>query len=374
MLSAIKQNIVNLKGWKTKRKIVVIESDDWGSIRMPSKQVYDALVRKGYKVDTDPYLKFDSLATSLDLEHLFDSLQQVKDKNNNCAVITANAVMANPDFEKIREDEYNNYYYEPFIDTLSKQKGCEKSFNLWQQGINEKIFVPQYHGREHLNISQWMKSLKEGDKTILEAFDNKMISISSEPSHMKFHYMEGMDYYNEEELSNQSSILEEGMSLFEQILHYKSKSYIANCYVWGDNVEEVLSKKGVEYLQGVRVQKKPRNINGVHSYEYVANYLGKMNQYSQTYLLRNAYFEPSQWPNINAVDSCYKQIASAFFWNKPAIICSHRLNFIGAISEKNRIDNLKALTLLLKKVVQKWPEVEFMTSVQLGDLITEKSK
>ncbi len=31
------KNYVNFRGWKTKRKIVVIESDDWGSIRMNNK-------------------------------------------------------------------------------------------------------------------------------------------------------------------------------------------------------------------------------------------------------------------------------------------------------------------------------------------------
>ena len=36
----ITHNLLNIPGWRTKRHIVVIESDDWGSIRMPSKDVY----------------------------------------------------------------------------------------------------------------------------------------------------------------------------------------------------------------------------------------------------------------------------------------------------------------------------------------------
>ena len=36
----ITHNLLNIPGWRTKRHIVVIESDDWGSIRMPSKEVY----------------------------------------------------------------------------------------------------------------------------------------------------------------------------------------------------------------------------------------------------------------------------------------------------------------------------------------------
>ena len=37
--------IYNIPGWRTKRHIVVIESDDWGAIRMPSRQVFDFLHR-----------------------------------------------------------------------------------------------------------------------------------------------------------------------------------------------------------------------------------------------------------------------------------------------------------------------------------------
>jgi len=37
---ALRKNLVNIPGWRTNRKIVVIESDDWGSVRMPSREVY----------------------------------------------------------------------------------------------------------------------------------------------------------------------------------------------------------------------------------------------------------------------------------------------------------------------------------------------
>jgi len=39
----------------------------------------------------------------------------------------------------------------------------------------------------------------------------------------------------------------------------------------------------------------------------------------------------------------------------------------------NRGQNLKLFKDLLSKILQKWPDVEFMTSAQLAQLITEKS-
>ena len=82
-------HLLNVPGWHTRRKILVIESDDWGSVRMPSKEVYDEFMRRGIPVDKDPYCRFDNLATTEDLEALFDVLTSVKDKN--CLLYTSDA-------------------------------------------------------------------------------------------------------------------------------------------------------------------------------------------------------------------------------------------------------------------------------------------
>lgn len=63
----ITHNLLNIPGWRTKRKIVVIESDDWGAIRMPSRATYNKLLLEGYRVDKNCYEKYDSLATEKDL-------------------------------------------------------------------------------------------------------------------------------------------------------------------------------------------------------------------------------------------------------------------------------------------------------------------
>ena len=70
----ISRNLINISGFRTKRKIVVFESDDWGSIRMPSKEVFKTLSNNGIQVEKSPYCKFDGLESNLDLESLFDLL------------------------------------------------------------------------------------------------------------------------------------------------------------------------------------------------------------------------------------------------------------------------------------------------------------
>ena len=47
------KNYINALGWKTKQKYLVIESDDWGAVRMPSKKVYNKLVKSNIPVNKD---------------------------------------------------------------------------------------------------------------------------------------------------------------------------------------------------------------------------------------------------------------------------------------------------------------------------------
>ena len=44
--SATLRLATNLRGWKTRRKLLVIESDDWGAIRMPGRQAWERLLSR----------------------------------------------------------------------------------------------------------------------------------------------------------------------------------------------------------------------------------------------------------------------------------------------------------------------------------------
>jgi len=63
------------------------------------------------------------------------------------------------------------------------------------------------------------------------------------------------------------------------------------------------------------------------------------------------------------------QVAAAFRWRRPAMISSHRVNFSGHIDEKNRARGLDALRLLLRKIVNRWPDVQFISADQLVERI-----
>lgn len=347
------------KGWKTNRKVVVIESDDWGSIRMPDKKTYSTLLKKGIKVDRCQYNKYDTLASNDDLSALYEVLRKHKDSKGNHPIITANTIVGNPDFDKIEHDNYLNYYYEPFTETLKRYPN--RDFKMWREGMREKLFYPQLHGREHLNIGRWMRIIQSRSKETMISFENRMFGISTSISkENRRSYMAALDYEPGDEHIAIRSIVE-GYDLFNKIFKYKSDSFIGPNYYWDANIESQLSQKGIKYLQGGFSQNLPGGKKKYH-------FLGEKNKYDQIYLVRNVIFEPASGTK-DWVGSSMKQIEQAFSLQKPAIICAHRVNFIGSIFEENRTENLAMLSDLLSKILQKWPDVEFMHSAQLGDLI-----
>lgn len=370
----ISNNLLNIPGWYTNRKIVVIESDDWGSIRMPSREVYNQFLKEGIRVDKDPYCRYDSLATKDDLQMLFDVLCSVKDKNGRNAVLTADTVVANPDFKKIREADFQAYYYEDITTTMANSPNHTKVFDVWKEGMKANIFYPQFHGREHLNIKKWLTVLLENkDKITRRAFELGTFGLNSNvSSEIQGGYMGAFDSSLEEDIEKYEVIIKEGLAMFKQIFGYDSESFIATTYTWSPLIEPILKDNGVNYLQGMVAQRIP--LDGGKSFKYrKTNFQGCKNKCNQIYLMRNCFFEPTQYrQKIDVVDDCLYRIGNAFRWKKAAVISSHRLNYIGNIDITNREKNLVLLKELLSSILKKWPDVEFCTSDELGKIIGGK--
>lgn len=370
--STITNNLINIPGWHTKRKIVVIESDDWGAIRMPSREIYKQMLAEGIRVDRDAYCRYDGLETAEDLEALYDVLRSVKDSNGRHPVITADAVVANPDFERIKESEFTRYFYEPITETFSKSPRHKGSWEMWQQGMKEGLIHPQFHGREHLNVKKWMEALNSDDEITKRAFEYGTFGLTSDVDpRIKTNYMGAFNSALPQDIHSYDNIISDGLSLFENIFGFKSESFIATTYTWPHDIEPILAKNGVKYLQGMVSQHIPLDDDTTFKYKN-NNYFGKKSPGGLTYLMRNAYFEPSQRPDFDWKSDCFRRVGTAFRWGKPATISAHRLNFIGSIDRKNRDKNLNTFKNLLMVITTNWPDVEFMTSDELGNLIYKK--
>jgi hypothetical protein len=99
-------------------------------------------------------------------------------------------------------------------------------------------------------------------------------------------------------------------------------------------------------------------------------WLGKTTKEGLKVITRNVTFEPGSKKHADWCDVAMTNIALAFKHHSPAVVSTHRANYTGTLNPKNREHSLKELKTLLKKITQQWPEVEFMTSSELGALLS----
>ena len=369
-----RKELYNMFGWRTKRKLVVIESDDWGTIRMPSREVYEEFMRRGIRVDRDPYCRYDGLATKHDLENLFEVLQSVKDKNGRSAVITANTLSANPVFDKIKESEFTQYYFEPFTETLKRDEAHADAFAMWKEGMAAGVFHPQSHGREHLYVKKWLQTLRNGDNVTRAAFDLGSWGLTSlvDPS-INGYYMGAFNSSEDEDIREFEIIIDDALIMFKDIFGYESKSFTPTTYEWSPKIEPCLVQHGVIYIQSTFQQKTPIGDDEGVKVMY-RGFQGSRTKAGLIRLFRNCFFEPSTNENYDWLGDCLKRIEIAFKWGKAANICAHRLNFIGSIDSKNTDRTLPEFKHLLQLIVKQWPDVEFVSSDELGSIIEQSGQ
>lgn len=354
----------NLQGWRTNRKIVVFESDDWGSIRMPSREVYEKALAAGYRVDLNEYEKYDSLLSQSDLEQLFVVLGSFNDKNGRHPIITANCVVANPDFKKIREGNFSEYSFESILDTFKKYPNHKDSFELWKYGLKNDFLQFQYHAREHLNVSLFMNALNNQDPDVLWGFDHGMPGMIKKGGVKRFPnpYVEATRFSDPVDMRHKMDIYFQGLGLFDQLFGFKSKTVIPTNYLWNSAYDKKLIDQGVIGVQGIK-----KLINPLVGGDQKLRFTGLRKDLKIIDLVRNVDFELSQSPDKYALyKKSIDQIKQAFMLKKPAIISIHRINFSGEIFIENRDENLKFLYELFLIISKKWPDVEYLSSDQLS--------
>lgn len=360
-----RKNLSNLIGWNTKRRIVVFESDDWGSIRTRSKEDYNEMLKGGLEIQLSHFNKFDSLESNSDLNSLYTVLTNHKDSTGRPPVFTPMCLVANPNFEKIKENNFKEYFFESFPQTCQKYPEHDKVHELWLKGVKNRLFVPELHGREHINVIRWLKALQQGDKGLHLAFEHGSIGSTSFKNTILTEHLAAFHPETTKDIEYYKEVLKIAGILFEDICGYKPNHFIASKSSEPKVLELTLSEIGVKYLTRYKIQKYPRG-NGKFDWQF--NWLGKRNKIGQIYLTRNAGFEPSSSSDQH-VKNCLLEIENAFKWNKPAIVSTHRVNYIGFIDGSNREKGLNKLDELLSSIIKKWPNVEFMTSTELGNLI-----
>jgi hypothetical protein len=177
----IKKNLANLPGWRTNRKIIVFESDDWGSMRMPSNEAINNLEKQGILLKHLKYATLDTLENKSDILDLREVLMSNPSSSLQLPIFTTNMVLGNPDYSKIEANDFDEFHWMNLWSSYNYFHG-ENLKEQWQDAIRDRVFFPQYHATTHLNHKLWMRDLKSNRDKTMKAFKDRFYGLIDGPS------------------------------------------------------------------------------------------------------------------------------------------------------------------------------------------------
>lgn len=359
-------------GWKTRERLVVLAVDDYGSVRLADRRARDRLSKhiQGFGGQMDRY---DAVETRDDLDALFHVLESARDADGRNAAFTAYALPANPNFGHMRTER--SYAYETLVETfdrLSAQQpsAYEGTWNLWQEGMQKGLILPQCHGREHFNVALLEHKLHQRDQDLelnLEVESLAGLSETAEMPGVGFTHAFGL--HDESLLKSQKAILVDGFTQFEKVFGFRSRTFTPPALRLHPKLEPVAAREGVESIDKPL---KPTRLAGTSRLRKPFNSLSPPGPGKTATIVRNVSFEPGNGKKADPVGRALADIQTAFRWRKPAIISSHRVNYAGHIDPANRKSGLAQLETLLTSIVKKWPDVRFITMDELLDVMMQK--
>lgn len=365
----LKLSIKNIHGWKTRRRLVTISVDDYGNVRVGSKKAREAITKEGLE-PKNRFDAYDSLETREDLEAMFEILMSVKDRNGRHAVLTPFSVTCNIDFERMAQEGYSEYHYETLPQTYEKLSVIDPveyagTWDLWKKGMEHQLLVPQFHGREHFNLKVFREKLLKKDWELMLSLKNRSLTNISGTGYPSVNFTAAFEFWDYNEKEDLKGILRDGLRKFRSIYGYESTHFNPAGGRANKELHQGLAEEGIKMIDVPRFQKTHLGFNKYRT-EYF--YTGKKNDRDQLFMVKNCVFEPTV-PGIDWIEYSLKQIDYAFKFNNPATISTHRVNYCGHISSENRKLGVNLLKELLKRIVIKWPDVEFLSTHELLDIM-----
>lgn len=369
-MMSILRELRHLPGWRSDRRYVAFAVDDYGTVRLANAKARDHLRQAipGFRGQMD---NFDCLESREDLEALFDVLSCHSDSQGRHPVFTAYCLTANPDFDHLRQNrEYN---YETLLQTFERASAespaYEKAWSAWQQGMRACLIRPQFHGREHFNVPLINSKLARNTPDIeANLAAQSMAGLTASPEFPGIDFSQAFALRDTSELPQQRAIIAEGLRLFEQIFGFPSWTFTPPSLKLHASHEPYVRDLGVKSIDKPLKGRQP---SGNGKQRRTINFLTPPREGRVGKLVRTLSFEPCSGSKSDPIGHALREIESAFRWKKPAIISSHRVNYVGHIDPDNRRRGLAALGDLIKKLLRRWPDVQFVTVDELVSLMEE---
>ena len=317
--------------------VVIFESDDWGAGPLDQARA---------------------------LANLREILTRFKDKMGRAPVVTLGVILATADTRCIRDAGGTVYFsanlleprYTPLREAI-------------EAGVRQGVFALHLHGMEHY----WPKSLMQAavkDASIRDWLQSDGIpGTETLPSPLQARWTDASVLPSRALASEalRAAITEE-TSLFSACFNMRPRVAVATTFVWTEEVEVAWAKAGIDVIITPGARYTCRDVTGAPGGVDKRMVNGELSNNGQIYLVRDVYFEPMLGHTPERLVDDAKAYARL---GRPCLVEMHRFNFIGAAEKCDT--SLRALETVLEQLQRTFPEIRFMTSLDLADAMRTKT-
>jgi len=322
--------------WREIRS-VAIQSDDWGLCGfMPESIILDeAQIEILNPGNFPPVYWTSTLEDSTDVAELASVLAKYLDRDNNPTVFQANYITSSLQSTLDGWLEYDIPEFHPAY----QRPGMWDEVN---NAIEAGVWVPELHGSWHYNPLQ-MKDSVTGNSQ-LEELNNAGVLLFPE-------CMSAFEFGPEVDRKVIERDLKRSVGKFKELFGSLPNSIVAPDYVWYRDDENYWKSLGLSTVQAKRGQRRPhQNKYSGQVMKMFERGIRRIYEKRLCYIERNCRLESVQHHDHELiVSNCFDDILSCWDSGQPAVVETHRINFVSTDPAKQYI-GLSSLDNLLSKL------------------------
>jgi hypothetical protein len=302
-------------------RAVALESDDWGLQGfVPDGAGWTGLDRESINPGAFPDVYWSStLEDSSMVADLCAVVERFRGWDGLPAVFQPNYVMSAEGWIETGGEGRWRRFDLPDLDPRYSRPGL---WNAVSNGTRAGVWYPEFHASLHYDPAMRRQTAQVNEGAAAATRRGIMLFPGGEQAR------ELGDWRSIAELSVE---YDHSLSLFFDLFGRWPGSVIAPDYTWSAKHEDLWASRGLRVIQGKREQRNPHWGAGLKG--RMAKLWGRsaerMRHPDRVYLERNCRFEPVQFENPAAVvTSCIQETDRAWERGEPAIVETHRINFV----------------------------------------------
>lgn len=319
-----------------RRPVLVIESDDWGP---------------------GPDWHAERLA------QIRQCLARHRDTEDRPAVMTLGVVLAAPDTEAMGQNDLSVYHRTTLADVR-----CHLLLEQMQAGSVDGVFALQLHGMEHYWPPALLHAAREDERLQAWLTGDIFPPYEALPPALQSRWLDGSRLPSQplsvEEI--QLAVAEE-TAAWQLIFGQSTRVVVPPTFVWTREVEAAWVAAGIKVIITPGRRYTYRDMAGLPAAEAGELHNGQIAAGEACYLVRDIYFEPERG---HTAEQALEQASRRFLYGRPALLETHRSNFIG--SESEFLESLARMDELLCAARRRWPGLTFLSPEALARIYRDQ--